>query len=161
VVAVLSPMPTKRAPGAGAALRPRACRPAGPPVLRLVGPDERIRAVAAPPVHPVGLRRPSAAVVRRRRLAMLAGLLLALVGGWFALQAALGLFGGGPLATTGQPGGLRPAAARVWVVQPGDTIWTIARAVSGGRGDERPLVDRLSAEVGDRALQVGQRIPLP
>jgi hypothetical protein len=86
--------------------------------------------------------------------------LLVVLGGWFALRAALGGAGGGPLATTGSPSGPHLASSRVWVVGPGDTLWNIARAI-GSRGDIRPVVDRLSAEVGGHPLQVGERIPLP
>ena len=46
------------------------------------------------------------------------------------------------------------------VVQPGETLWTIARALQP-RGDVRPLVDRLAKAHGGAALQVGDRIPLP
>jgi hypothetical protein len=92
---------------------------------------------------------------------MAVGLVLAAFGGLIALQGALGGTGGGPLTATGAPGAApRTVGARVWIVQPGDTLWGIAQA-EGGRGDIRPLVDRLSAETGGRPLQVGQRILLP
>jgi LysM repeat protein len=48
----------------------------------------------------------------------------------------------------------------VYVVQPGDTLWSIARAAQVGE-DLRPVVDRLAAEVGHRPLQPGQRLVLP
>jgi nucleoid-associated protein YgaU len=104
--------------------------------------------------------RPGSAVFRRRRLAA-AGLLAVLVAGsWIGLQAALGRIGGGPLATTGAPGGLQPAAARTWVVQPGDTLWSIAEAVDP-KGDVRPLVDRMAAELGSTSLYPGERVAVP
>jgi nucleoid-associated protein YgaU len=78
----------------------------------------------------------------------------------FALVAALGRTGGGPLTITGATGGLQPAAARMWVVRPGDTLWAIAEAVDP-HGDVRPLVDRLSAEVHGAALYPGEPIPIP
>lgn len=80
--------------------------------------------------------------------------------GLLSLHGALGWVGGGPLTTAGLPGVPQPAAARVWVVRPGDTLWGIARA-TGATGDLRPLVDRLSAEVGGQPLQPGEHIALP
>ncbi len=123
----------------------------------------RSRAAAASADGPVPSLRPAnpgRATVRRRRLVVLTSLVLAVAGGWFALQAALGWIGGGPLTATGQPGGLRSVATRVWVVRSGDTLWGIA-AASGASGDLRPLVDRLSDEVGHRPLQPGERVTLP
>lgn len=78
------------------------------------------------------------------------------------LRGPLGGPGDGPLAVTGSPGDLvmRPAAAQVHIVQPGETIWSIVES-SGVRGDPRPIVDRLEAEVNNRPLQVGQRLILP
>ena len=58
-------------------------------------------------------------------------------------RAALGRIGGGPLATTGAPGGAAAGGRRVWIVRPGDTLWSIAEAVDPS-GDVRPLVDRLA-----------------
>jgi hypothetical protein len=79
---------------------------------------------------------------------------------WIGLQAALGRIGGGPLATTGAPGGLQAAGARVWIVHPGDTLWSIAQAIEP-HGDVRPLVDRLAAEVHGSDLYPGQTIAIP
>lgn len=53
-----------------------------------------------------------------------------------------------------------PASQRVYVVQPGDTLWRIARAVEP-RGDVRPVVDRLSQGRRGRPLRVGERVVLP
>jgi hypothetical protein len=52
------------------------------------------------------------------------------------------------------PGGL------VLVVQPGDTLWSIAQRLDPGR-DPRPLVDALARANGGTALQAGQRIVVP
>ena len=116
---------------------------------------------AAAAQSPVGLRlappmaapaRLPAPVYRRRRL--LAALLLCsvLALAWLAL-AALGV---GPL-----PGPERQnVAGSVYVVQPGDTLWSIARGIRPG-GDVRPVVDRLVAANGGAELQVGERITLP
>jgi LysM domain len=77
-----------------------------------------------------------------------------------AADAALARIGGGPLTTTGATSGQETAAAQDWVVKPGDTIWSIAEAIDP-RGDVRPLVDRLSAEVGNAPLYPGEVIQLP
>jgi hypothetical protein len=103
-------------------------------------------------------------VYRRRRLAVIAVLLVVLALLVVGCQAVLGRFGGGPLTTTGGPGAvapdLRPVSVRVHIVQPGDTLWSIARGLSDG-GDPRPVVDRLVAERHGRPLQVGERVLLP
>ncbi|MBO0732668.1 MAG: LysM peptidoglycan-binding domain-containing protein, partial [Acidimicrobiaceae bacterium] len=101
-----------------------------------------------PRLRPVtGSRRRRVFWFRRfMALALLAAIAAAL---WFAVAATLGWIGGGPLTAAGQPGGMRPAAQHVWVVRPGDTLWGIA-AATGDHGDLRPLVDRLSDEIGGR-----------
>jgi nucleoid-associated protein YgaU len=106
---------------------------------------------------------PRVAANRRRAvfLVLIAAALAAAVSVLLALQAALGGGAGGPLtAGAASAGAPRPAATRVWVVRPGDTLWTIAEAVHP-RGDVRPLVDRLSAQVGGRPLTVGRLLTLP
>ena len=55
-----------------------------------------------------------------------------------------------------------PAAAgaeQVWVVQPGETLWTIAAELRPD-GDVRELVDALAERAGGASLEAGQRIPL-
>ena len=70
------------------------------------------------------------------------------------------------LAGAGQaPLGATPvtAAARsgqVYVVQPGETLWDIARRLQPS-GDVRSLVDRLAKAAGPGPLQIGQRLLLP
>jgi hypothetical protein len=86
--------------------------------------------------------------------------MLFLLTAWFGLQAALGRIGGSPLAAAGAPGGPEPAAARIWTVRPGDTLWSIAEAVDH-RGDVRPLVDRLAAELGGSLLYPGESVAIP
>lgn len=57
-----------------------------------------------------------------------------------------------------------PAAATagpvVAVVEPGDTLWSIARELQP-RGDIRPLVDRLVAANGSAVIVPGQELRLP
>jgi nucleoid-associated protein YgaU len=56
-----------------------------------------------------------------------------------------------------------PAAVRIYVVQPGDTLWDIAHAVGGARGDPRPVVDALIAanHLRQALILPGQRLVVP
>lgn len=114
-----------------------------------------------PRLEPVALRRPQRlpASTYRRRRAVAAGLVVVLV---LMVAAALGMLGGGPLPASERPtdssSALRPGVT--YVVQPGDTFWSIARQLDPD-GDPRPLVDRLVAAHGGTTLHVGERLPLP
>lgn len=91
--------------------------------------------------------------VRRRLLVLLvvAAVLLALVAGGGNVLANRG---GAPASTSA----VRPATS--YVVQPGDTLWSIAEAVLGGEASVG-YVDSLVALNGGASLQVGQVISLP
>jgi hypothetical protein len=109
-----------------------------------------------------GVPRPgvSARVARRRRHVAFAVLLLLVASAVWALGGLLGWLGSGPLAAPGpDPSVAVPAAAVVHVVQPGETVWSIARSAQP-HGEIRPLVDRLERELRGRALQVGDRLVL-
>ncbi|GAC1312296.1 MAG: hypothetical protein NVSMB16_09140 [Acidimicrobiales bacterium] len=67
--------------------------------------------------------------------------------------------GSGPLAASGA-GPTRTVAARVWIVQPGDTVWGIARQLQPS-GDVRPLVDEMGQQLHGHQLQIGERLILP
>ena len=107
-------------------------------------------------------RRVAPEVYRRRRLLAAGLFLLAIAAVLVTAQSIWAGTGGGPLSATGAAAS-RPAVSQIdsaeWVVRPGDTLWSIARSVQPS-GDERPLVDKLSAEVGGN-LYPGQVIPLP
>ena len=116
-----------------------------------------LRRFAAVTVLPAARRAP--AVYRRRRaIAFVLGVtvLAAVV---LALHGLLVSFGGGPLTTSERPGGAPPPAA-VYVVQPGDTFWTIATRIRPGE-DPRPLVAQLVAAHGSPVLLAGERLRLP
>ena len=111
-------------------------------------------------VHPLQMRRrPSPAVYRRRRFAvlLLAIALTAIV--WLGLHQLAGLFGGGSLSAAEQPVSVHTAlvAHTVDIVQPGDTLWSIARRAQPS-GDIRPLVNALAAQRHGQPLQVGETI---
>lgn len=115
-----------------------------------------------PPLHlpggrPTDRRPPSAAV--RRAWAVVALSAIAVCGT---------LLGAGSLAGAGQatepaaavvPPGAAPSPAPVHVVQPGDTLWSVARSLEPD-GDVRPLVARLRAASGGGPLVPGQRLRL-
>jgi hypothetical protein len=86
--------------------------------------------------------------VRRRRSA--------LVGIGIAL--AIGFVSGRAVA-----GPARPETAKVYIVQPGDSLWRIAQRLAGPGGDPRPLVDELIVRnhATGGALTVGERLVLP
>ena len=128
--------------------------------------DEPVRLRLLPAPRPGCRRRPTPAVYRRRRLAvgLLLGVIVAavlLVTGP-VLRASVGALGGSPLAPSGAPAvrDLRPVAAQTYVVQPGDTFWSLARRMQPS-GDIRPLVDRLVALHHGATLQPGDRVAVP
>jgi Tfp pilus assembly protein FimV len=52
------------------------------------------------------------------------------------------------------------AASEVVVVEPGDTLWSIARRLEPS-GDVRPVVDRLVAANGSTVIVPGQELVVP
>jgi hypothetical protein len=125
--------------------------------------DRPWRAAPAPAVvlelHPYveADRRPSAATYRRRRVVASLLLALAVAGLVLGARQVAGTPGGDPAPASGGS----PAAPVVHVVQPGETVWAVARVIQP-EGDLRPLVDALvSANGGSAALAVGQRLVLP
>jgi len=108
-------------------------RPPGRPELRLVGPP--------PPTFWF------------RRVAVLLAALLLVAGVGLVLRAAGGSITHEPPAAPANPS----TATADYVVQPGDTLWSVARRVHP-EGDIRPFVDRLVAARGGAGLAVGEVI---
>jgi hypothetical protein len=128
----------------------------GAPVQRPL-PDARPH---RPPVRSPSRPLPDRATRwRRRRLAALVATTLLAFGVAAAAQAAAPLLGspGGGDAGSPASAGPRPVAGEVYVVQPGDTLWTIAAAVAPDR-DPRPIVDRLREVNGTATLDVGDQL---
>jgi hypothetical protein len=101
-------------------------------------------------------RRTSSAVIRRR-------LLLGIVA--VALLTALALPWGGTGGRTLAPPGSALAGGTLqanhqYVVQPGDTLWSIAVRLDPN-GDPRPLVSELAARIGSDVVIPGERLLLP
>lgn len=99
---------------------------------------------------PLTFRLP-AATYRRRRFVV--GLLLAAV----VLAAVVGVSWRTRPAADALD--LRPIAREQVVVQPGDTVWSIAEELAAG-GDVRPVVDAIVAANGGAELAVGQRLTI-
>ena len=125
-------------------LEPRYLEPRPAPGLRLVElpcrqPDPR------------SARRHRPAVYHRRRvLAALAGLALALT-----VARAGAALGGSSLASAER----LPHVQRV-VVQPGDSLWSIAARVAPGH-DPRAIVDTLGRRLGTSTLVPGETLSVP
>jgi hypothetical protein len=95
------------------------------------------------------------AVYRRRRLVAVALLVLTALVVLLLASAVVASAGGGtPVPAAGT------ASSVVHVVQPGDTLWTIARELEPN-SDVRLTVDRLVDLNGGAPLTVGQRLVLP
>lgn len=157
--------PSPAAVTARPTVRARAVRPAADAVLAAVSVGGGIRPGeltgaddARAEVARIGRRRVSPGTYWRRRAASL--LLLTLVG--LGGAQVLGGSGGGPLSASGPSHvpSLRPVSAAAHVVEPGDTLWSIARELQP-EGDVRALVDTLADGRDGRPLQVGERIELP
>lgn len=111
------------------------------PALRLVPPPAR---------RPrYGLRRALALVVVTLALAVAA----------LVADAAFGALSATPDSAPVVGASSDPTPAVV-VVQPGDTLWSIAAEIAPDR-DPRATVDRLVALNGSAAIQSGQRLVLP
>jgi hypothetical protein len=109
-------------------------------------------------VLPGGLdARPTPATYRRRRAVALVLAVVFVVVTMAGIRAVLR-----PLVDP--PGGAAAPASAVGdgtvLVQPGETLWTIARDLQP-TGDVRPLVDDLAALNGGSAVAAGQRLVLP
>jgi hypothetical protein len=111
--------------------------------LRLIESDRQYR--------PRPARSHQRAVYRRRRvLAALVGLGLVLA----VVRAGVTL-GGSSFATSER----LPHAQQV-VVQPGDSLWSVARRAAPGR-DVRPIVDAMERQLGTSTITAGQQITVP
>jgi Tfp pilus assembly protein FimV len=100
--------------------------------------------------------------VRRRRLAALVAVLVLALAVVAAVQSVTWLadVGGSPAPEVLDSGPVEPVTGQVYVVQPGDTLWSIAAEIAPDR-DPRAVVDALrEANGGGAALEVGQRLTI-
>ena len=112
-----------------------------------------LRIVSSPTVAP---SLPES-VYRRRRLVATAALAATLV-----VLLAVGRPGGAPVGeidpwSSPRSEGIKVDPSGVYVVEPGDTLWDIARSAAPGR-DPRAVVHELAETIGGASLQPGQRI---
>ena len=108
---------------------------------------------------------PTVSTYQRRRLLVLLAALVSTLALLVAANRAAAAFGDVPASVSERrpaPGtGQVVAAARGgYVVQPGDTLWSIARRLQP-EGDVRPLVHQLVSINGGSHLEVGQRLAVP
>lgn len=138
------------------------------PSLRLVDParsDGRTvsRSVTPPPrVQP----SPPTSTFWRRRLMVLLVLTSVVVGAHLLVSAAISGSDERSVVTASSAADAsfvapnsEPIAPAVYVVRPGDTMWSIATRLQP-EGDVRQLVDQLTERAGGSGLQAGQRIAL-
>lgn len=105
----------------------------------------------------VSRREVRGSAVRRRRRGVLLGVIGA--GVTCALALPIAPLGGAPAEVHPQGDG-QIASERIYVVRPGDTLWSIASHLDGG-GDPRPLAEALAREIGSAVVVPGERIPIP
>jgi nucleoid-associated protein YgaU len=95
-------------------------------------------------------------------LALAALVALAALGSVNLLGADAAASGPASTAESFHPAGAdasTPSVPAVVVVQPGDTLWAIARRIQP-TGDVRPLVDELAHRAGGAAVVSGQRVDI-
>ena len=105
---------------------------------------------------------PTPAVYRRRRVVALilaVAFVVVAMAGLRAVVLATGIAGGRPLSAADAPTPV-PAGRETLLVQPGDTLWTIARDLQP-TGDLRSVVDELAALNDGASLEAGQTLLLP
>jgi LysM repeat protein len=98
--------------------------------------------------------RPTAEVYVRRRLLVGLVFVAIVVAMWFGAGNVLASRSGAPASAAAA----RPTIS--YVVQPGDTLWSIASARQGGTGVDS-YVDLLVQRNGGATIQVGQVLTLP
>ena len=137
------------------------------PELRLVvsnGDQVRREVSDPPPGRAPSVRVATEVSVRRHRRDLRrfrqrrAAAALAAVGAVALLSLPLASLAGRPLAV--HPAAAATAGGVRYVVQPGDTLWSIATRFDHG-GDPRALVARLAAQTGTEAVYPGERLRLP
>ena len=103
-------------------------------------------------------RRSTSTRVRRRRLAVVLGVLATLV----ILALPLQLIGSRTVTGQLAPGGITTGLpdGSVYVVQPGDSLTSIAHRINPG-GDQAALIRALRTTVGSPVVVPGEHIVLP
>jgi len=129
------------------------------PLLYLVGslPDPQ-PGTGAPAGTDVSERRRLRSRRRVRRNRLVATLVVGVVTLLLALPVSA--LGGRPAAAGPQAVPGAPIGGFVYVVQPGDTLWSIARQFDQG-GDPGQLAAALAGRLGSQVVVPGERIRVP
>lgn len=144
------------------------------PVLRVVPAGTDRRGAGETQADPVGdepasavlgvrrgpdvtVRRAARARVQRRRRRLVLG--VAAAGLCAGLALPLSVLGGATPQAVGVPG-TTLTGSTVYVVQAGDTVWSIASRFDRG-GDPRPLAEAIAKETGSATVVPGERIAIP
>jgi LysM repeat protein len=128
----------------------------GDPIPREVSPF--------PPERPPALRTAAEVSVRRHRRVVQRARRRRAVGA-LAAVGAIALLSLPFTSLAARPLPVHPASAsaagggEVYVVQPGDTLWSIANRFN--QGDPRALVEELAAKTGSEGVFPGERLRLP
>jgi len=153
------------------AFQPLTFEPEFPPVAGSHAPAGRVQIPAPVHEHPSVARARAAVMYRRRRIGFIVAAGIFLYGLWTLALGVVSIAGAAPTADVGSLATSLPAvvsvhvpdaaAASLYVVQPGDTLWSIAEDLDLG-GDLRGVVDRVAELNGGRTtLRPGQRLVLP
>jgi len=100
--------------------------------------------------------RPTTQVYIRRRLLVALVLLTVVAAVWLGAGDVVANRGGEPASASA----VRPVSSQTYIVQPGDTMWSIARVHHGERSLS-DYVDLLIEQNGGTLLQIGQQVVLP
>lgn len=100
--------------------------------------------------------RPTTQVYIRRRLLVALVLIAVVAAVWVGAGDVVANRGGDPASASA----VRPVSAQTYLVQPGDTMWSIARVHHGDRSLS-DYVDLLIEHNGGTLLQIGQQVVLP
>ena len=128
-------------------------------------PDPFIGRLSAPSPRPAGSgvasRRLDQAVYwRRRALVAMAAVALLAVLAFAAAGVVRGVTSSAPSPDrAGSTASSAAVLSPVYVVEPGDTLWSIAERIAPGE-DPRPIVHRLARQAGGASLRPGQRLTL-
>ena len=107
--------------------------------------------------RPTSSAQPSRRTYLRRRVLAAIVLTVLVLTVWAALRV---LGSATAFSAPERSPAVAPTAGQAHVVQPGETLWSIARRLDPG-GDPRPVVDRLAAAHGGSQIVAGEVIVLP
>ena len=153
-LALRAPGVPARVPGTRAPARLRGARADSGRSRRAAATSRPVALLAPRPAERESRRRSAATLVVAACMAVVA------LTGITALATGAAAPAVSPAAVpAASPAGATAPVGGVWVVQPGDSLWSIAAAVAPG-ADLRPVVDELAQSTGGGSLQPGQRIPV-